>query len=351
MSLKKHFSQKPVWEWDDPKIKLRQPDAIRFYSDVLSDDIEFYYFIQYFFFKQWNALKEYANQKGILFIGDIPMYPSPDSVDVWANRSIFKVDDSLRPYKAAGVPPDIYSETGQLWGNPVYDWNVLKQENYKWWIWRIRHTLNTADVIRIDHFRAFQDYWEVPGNDTTALNGMWVLGPRMDLFKAIKAEFGEIPIIAEDLGIIDDSVRELLAQTGFPGMNVLIFGLNTEDDSTHLPHNWKVNSVGYTSTHDSETFCHAVKKASAADKDFALSYIHYSPEKESLGFAAVRTAWASTAQISMAMITDLLSLEEEGRINTPSTLGGNWNWRLKPGQLSEEMLLTFANLTKLYKRI
>lgn len=351
MSLKKHFSQKPVWEWDDPKIKLRQPDAIRFYSDVLSDDIEFYYFIQYFFFKQWNALKEYANQKGILFIGDIPMYPSPDSVDVWANRSIFKVDDSLRPYKAAGVPPDIYSETGQLWGNPVYDWNVIKQENYKWWIWRIRHTLNTADVIRIDHFRAFQDYWEVPGNDTTALNGMWVPGPRMDLFKAIKAEFGEIPIIAEDLGIIDDSVRELLAQTGFPGMNVLIFGLNAEDDSTHLPHNWKVNSVGYTSTHDSETFCHAVKKASAADKDFALSYFHYSPEKESLGFAAVRTAWASTAQISMAMITDLLSLEEEGRINTPSTLGGNWNWRLKPGQLSEEILLTLANLTKLYKRI
>lgn len=351
MALKKHFSQKPMWEWDDAEIKKRTPEALTYYSQLLKDDIEFYYFIQYFFFKQWSKLKAYANSKGILFIGDIPMYPSPDSCDVWANRSLFKVDETLHSYKVAGVPPDIYSETGQLWGNPVYDWDVHKNQNYKWWIWRIQHTLDIADIIRIDHFRAFQDYWEIPGKDDTALNGKWIPGPRMELFNAIKDALGDIPIIAEDLGIIDDSVRELLTEAGFPGMNVLIFGLNAHEDSTHLIHNWKQNSIGYTSTHDSETFCHAVKKASEEDKKFTLDYINYNPEKESLGFSAIRAVWSSTSVITMTMVTDLLSLEEEGRINTPSTLGGNWDWRMKPSALSEETLKKLARLTEVYKRI
>ena len=351
MAIKSHFSEKPMWEWDDSEIKRRTPEAMRRYYQLLKEDIEYYYFIQYFFFKQWYALKKYANENGILFIGDIPMYPSPDSADVWAHRHLFKIDENLVYEKVAGVPPDMYSATGQLWGNPVYNWEMHRQENFKWWISRIRYQLQLSDVIRIDHFRAFQDYWEIPGNEKTALNGKWVAGPRMELINAIKKELGDdVPIIAEDLGIITDDVRKLLQDTGFPGMNVIIFGINENDDSTHLPHNYKINSVGYTSTHDSETFCEAVKKASEANKDFILDYMNYNPEKESLGMSAIRTVWASSARIAMTMVSDILSLGEEGRINTPSTIGGNWNYRLKPGQLTDELLKTLKRITILYKR-
>lgn len=350
MSLKYHFSQKPMWQWDDAEIKKRTPDAMQKYSELLKEDIGFFYFIQYLFFKQWKNLKKYANGKGILFIGDIPMYPSPDSADVWANRHLFKVAENLVCKKVAGVPPDMYSETGQLWGNPVYDWEVHKAEGYNWWINRIKHLLDVSDVIRIDHFRAFQDYWEIPGGDETALNGKWVPGPRMELITAIKNALGDVPIIAEDLGIITDSVRELLKETGYPGMNVIIFGINKYDDSTHLPHNWVKNSVGYTSTHDSEPFVFAVEKADPTNRDFILDYISFNPEKESLGMAAIRTVWASTAKIAMTMVADILSLGGEGRINTPSTLGGNWSWRLKPEALTDEMLYKLDKLTKLYKR-
>lgn len=350
MAIKSHFSEKPMWEWDDPEIKRRTPEAMRRYYQLLKEDIEYYYFIQYFFFKQWYALKKYANENGILFIGDIPMYPSPDSADVWAHRNLFKVDENLIRKKVAGVPPDMYSATGQLWGNPVYDWDVHKAEGYKWWLKRIEHLLDVSDVIRIDHFRALQDYWEIPGDEDTALNGKWVPGPRMHLINAIRNSLGDVPIIAEDLGIITDDVRKLLQDTGFPGMNVLIFGINENDDSTHLPHNYKINSVGYTSTHDSETFCEAVTKASENNKDFILDYMNYNPEKESLGMSAIRTIWASSARIAMTMVSDILSLGEEGRINTPSTIGGNWNYRLKPGQLTDELLKALKRITILYKR-
>lgn len=350
MAVKKHFSNKPMWDWDDKEIKKRTPKAMAYYSKLLKEDIEFYYFIQYLFFQQWNSLKEYANQKGILFIGDIPMYPSPDSCDVWANRHLFKVDEDLKCYKVAGVPPDIYSKTGQLWGNPIYKWDVHQKDGFSWWLWRIEHTLDMADVIRIDHFRAFQDYWEILGTDKTALNGRWVPGPRMALFEAIKKRFGDIPIIAEDLGIIGDDVRELLLESGYPGMNVLIFGLNPYDDSTHKPHNYKINSVAYTSTHDSETFCHAMKNLSDMERVLMKQYLNYNKTEETLGFAGIRNTWASCSIIAMTMVSDLLSLEEEGRINTPSTLGGNWDWRLKPGELTTSILADLEHLTWLYKR-
>lgn len=276
MSLKSHFSQKPMWDWDDTDIKKRTPKSLETYSLLLKEEIDFYCFIQYFFFKQWKQLKHYANENGILFIGDIPMYPSPDSADVWANRNLFKVGEDLVCEKVAGVPPDMYSETGQLWGNPIYDWEVHKKEGYRWWIERIKHMLDVTDVIRIDHFRAFQDYWEISGNEDTALNGEWVPGPRMEIFETIRKALGDVPIIAEDLGIITDEVRELLAESGYPGMNVIIFGINGTDDSTHLPHNYCMNSVAYTSTHDSETFTFAVQNANDTDKNFILEYINYS---------------------------------------------------------------------------
>ena len=350
MSLKMHFSQKPMWEWDNAEIKRHSPEAIVKYSELLKNDIEFYYFVQYFFFKQWRALKTYANKKNILFIGDIPMYPSPDSADVWAHRNLFKVDENLIRKKVAGVPPDMYSATGQLWGNPVYDWDVHKAEGYKWWLKRIEHLLDVSDVIRIDHFRALQDYWEIPGDEDTALNGKWVPGPRMHLINAIRNSLGDVPIIAEDLGIITDDVRELLKESGYPGMNVIVFGTSENDDSTHMPHNWHINSVGYTSTHDSEPFCEAFEEASADDKSFILEYMNYNPQKETLGMAAVRTVWASTTRIAMAMASDLLSLGKEGRINLPSTLGGNWSWRMKPGEMTDDILERLRKLTRLYKR-
>lgn len=351
MSLKKYFHQKPVWEWDDADIQKRKPESINHYSVLLKEDINFYIFMQYLFFKQWNKLKGYANSKGILFIGDIPMYPSPDSCDVWVNPKLFKVDETIRPSGIAGVPPDYYSATGQMWGNPTYDWEVHKKQHYSWWIWRIRHTLNMSDVIRIDHFRAFQDYWEIPFGEETAINGKWCPGPRMDFFNAVKSVLGDIPIIAEDLGIIDDSVRELLEETGYPGMGVMIFSLRANEDNLHMPHNWKVNSVGYTSTHDSETFCEAVNELlDDNDREFALEYINAN-SAESLGFSAIRTAFASPANIAMVMAADLLSLGSEGRINTPSTIGGNWNWRAKPDAFTEELAEKLYHLTKVYKRL
>lgn len=351
MAVRNYFGKKAIWEWNDSHIRRHEPKAVNQYTNLLKVDIEFYIFVQYLFFKQWNELKEYANKKGILFIGDIPMYPSPNSSDIWSNSKLFKVDEKIRPSGIAGVPPDYYSSTGQLWGNPVYDWNVHEKDNYSWWIWRIRHTLDMADVIRIDHFRAFQDYWEVPSGEKTAINGKWYPGPRMKLFKAIKENLGDIPIIAEDLGDIDESVRELLKETGYPGMGVMIFALRANEDNLHMPHNWKQNSIGYTATHDSETFCQAVSELNEEDKEFALEYVNAN-DSESLGFSAIRTAFASSSNIVMVMAADILSLDSEGRINVPGTVGEhNWSWRAPVGAFDEEIANKLRKLTCIYKRI
>lgn len=351
MALKNHFKDKPVWDWDDEAIKSREEQAMRYYSKMLKEDIDFYTFVQYLFFKQWDELKKYANNMGIQFIGDIPMYPSPDSSDVWASPALFKVDEILRPSGIAGVPPDYYSETGQVWGNPVYNWEAHKKRDYEWWVWRIKYTLKVADIIRIDHFRAFQEYFEIPAGEETAINGKWQPGPRMEVFEAIKKELGDVPIIAEDLGIIDDSVRELLEESGYPGMAVMIFGLRAHEDNLHMPHNWKVNSVGYTSTHDSETFCQSVNELLYYDdKMFALDYINHHTD-DSLGFSAIRTAFASPASIAMVMAADLLSLGSEGRINVPSTIGDNWSWRALPGSFTDELAERLRKVTMTYKRL
>lgn len=351
MSLKDYFNQKPVWLWDDELAKSRDPETLEKYSQLLSDEIDFYMFIQYLFFDQWTKLKSYTNSLGIEIIGDIPIYPSPDSCDVWVNPHLFKVDKNLLATGIAGVPPDCYSETGQLWGNPVYDWSVHKAQNFSWWIWRIKHTLKISDVIRIDHFRALQDYWEIPAGEKTALNGKWIPGPRMDFFDAIKKELGDIPIIAEDLGIITDSVRDFLKQTGYPGMKVMIFGLQSNEDNIHLPHNWSVNTIGYTSTHDSETFTHMVsEKLSDEDWGFTLNYLNTSSDTE-IGFSAIRAAFASPASVVMFPIQDLFSIAAEGRINTPSTINSkNWSWRLNPNLLTDSVAEKLFILTKTYKR-
>lgn len=358
MALKNHFGQKPVWEWDDPSIIRREEDAIQHYKELLIGDIEFYIFIQYLFFKQWKELKAYANENGIRFIGDIPMYPSPDSCDVWCDPQYFKVDKNLKPTWIAGVPPDDFSEDGQVWGNPVYDWDALKEGNYSWWIWRIYHTLDTADIIRIDHFRAFQDYFQIPAGEDTAKNGIWMPGPGMDFFDAMKDKFGELPFILEDLGIITDSVRNLRAQTGLPGMRVMVFGFRANEDNEHMPHNWEADSIAYTSTHDSETVAQAINELSDEDYAFALNYINYWPIPDldnqgnnTISFSAIRSAMASHANIVIVAMPDLLSLGEEGRINTPSTIGDhNWTWRIAPDSLEGKLASDFRQLTETFKR-
>lgn len=348
IAIKKHFQEKPLWEWPDVSIKRRESDAILYYFNKLSDDVDFFIFIQFLFFRQWNELKDYANSKDIQIIGDIPIYPSADSTDVWVNPKFFNVDENLLPSGIAGVPPDLYSKTGQMWGNPTYKWEVHKADGFAWWIERIRNTLEFADIIRIDHFRGLCDYWEIPQGETTALNGKWLPGPKMALFDAIKKELGDIPIIAEDLGIITDEVREFLKESGYPGMRVMIFGLSPYEDNMYLPHNWEVNSIGYTSTHDSETFQQKVSELPERDKKFALEYIR--ANSPLLGLSAIQSTFASPAKVVIIPIQDLLSLGKEGRINVPSTIGDNWNWRLQENQLTDEVASTLHRITKTFKR-
>ncbi len=329
MSLKNHFDKKAVWDWDDEAIRRRDPEAVQRYAHELKRSIDFYVFIQYLFFDQWTRLRAYANEKDIQIIGDIPIYVSPDSCDVWAHPEMFKVDHDLRPHGVAGVPPDYYSETGQLWGNPTYNWKVIEEDGYKWWIWRVRRNLALFDVTRIDHFRGFHAYWEVPAGEETAIRGKWVKGPRMKLFKAIREELGDVPIIAEDLGDIDEPVRKFLKKSGYPGMRVMIFGLRADEANDHIPFNWPKNCVGYTSTHDSETICEQIEdKCTEADRKFAYEYLRTS-DREPLGWSAIRTAFESPAVIAMTTMQDVLSLGADARMNTPSTLGGNWSWRVR----------------------
>lgn len=347
MAIKEHFQGIPLWEWPD-SIKKRKSDSMFYYLDKLSDK-DFYIFVQFLFFRQWNKLKDYANQKGIQIIGDLPIYPSADSSDVWVNPELFQVDENLLPSGIAGVPPDLYSETGQMWGNPTYNWDAHRVDGFSWWIERIKNTRAFADVIRIDHFRGLYDYWEIPQGETTALNGRWLPGPKMELFDAIKKELGDIPIVAEDLGIITDEVREFLKESGYPGMRVIIFGLSADEDNMYLPHNWEVNSVGYTSTHDSETFQQKMSELPEVDREFALDYI--GSNSPLLGLSAIRSAVASPARVVIIPIQDLLSLGKEGRMNIPSTVGDwNWSWRLKENQLTDELAKGLYRITKTFKR-
>ena len=350
MSLKEHFNQKPIYEWDNVSIIRRTSDSIMHFSKFLEDEINFYVFVQYLFFEQWHNLKKYANSKNVLIIGDIPMYPSPDSSDIWVNPKVFKVDSNIKPIWIAGVPPDYYSEDGQVWGNPVYDWDYLKSTNYEWWIWRIKKNLELFDIIRIDHFRAFQDYFQIKFGESTARNGVWLPGPRMDFFNTLTDELGKIPIVAEDLGIIDDSVRELLTASGYPGMNVMVYGFRAYENNTHIPHNWKSNSVSYTSTHDSETVAQAINELSEADRDFALNYIFSNPT-ETFSFSAIRTAYASPSNVVIVPMSDVLSLGISGRINSPSTVGCNWSLRLEPDSFNSELAKKLHKLAVTYKRI
>ena len=348
ISLKNHFNGLPWNEWAHD-IKNREHGAMEHYKNELADDIEYHNFIQFLFFKQWGDVKRYANENGIKIIGDIPIFVAADSSDAWANPEIFLFDEERKPVKVAGVPPDYFSATGQLWGNPLYNWQKLKETNYSWWVERVRANLSTCDIIRIDHFRGFEAYWAVPYGDDTAINGQWEPGPGIDLFNAIKSQLGELPIIAEDLGLMTQGVIDLREATGFPGMKILGFAFDSGEENDYLPHTYTKNCVVYTGTHDNDTLIGWFQKAKEEDRQFARDYLNSRSDDE-IHWNAIRGAWSSVANMAISPVQDFLGLGSEARINTPGVAAGNWQWRLKHGVLTDELADRIAKLTKIYSR-
>ncbi len=339
-----------LWEED---IRLRKPDAMVSYRNHLMDDVNFYQFLQYEFACQWEKLKKYANEKGIQIIGDIPIYVALDSADAWAAPSLFQLDAKGNPIRVAGCPPDAFSKTGQLWGNPLYDWEQHKKQKFAWWTERIQRCFQWYDVVRIDHFRGFDEYYAIPYGDKTAEKGKWMPGPGMELFRTLKKELGELPIIAEDLGFLTDSVRELLEDTGYPGMKIMQFAFDSREDSDYLPYRYERNSVVYTGTHDNSTTYSWWGELHKEDKSVALRYLNRGPltSRKKLTWELICLAMASVSDLCIIPMQDYLCLPDSARINTPSTLGGNWQWRMKRGAFQDKLCEKIRRMTKLYGRI
>jgi 4-alpha-glucanotransferase len=351
MVLKKHFNDQPWERWDED-IKRRSPEAMSFYRDRYQDDILYFQFIQYIAYTQWNSLKSYANRQGIAIIGDIPIYAAADSADTWSNApsGIFQYSSNLTPVCVAGCPPDYFSSDGQYWGNTVYDWQKNKETGYDWWLRRIENSLSNFDWVRIDHFRGFESYWEVPYGSPTAASGSWKPGPGMDFIETLRHSLGNVRIIAEDLGYMTDGVKIFLRKSGFPGMKVLGFAFDSLGDNDHLPHNYDRNCIVYTGTHDNDTALGWFFHAGEAQKDFAKRYLNLN-ENEGFHWGMIRGVQSSTAVLAVVPMQDYLGLGSEGRMNTPSTLGGtNWQWRMKAGADSYELAQRIAAMTALYSR-
>lgn len=349
MAVKENNNLAPFWTWPH-ELRCRDGEALKKASDDYAERVSFWKFIQYTFFRQWNKLRRYADRNGISIIGDMPFYVALDSADVWANPDIFQLDQNGDPTGVAGVPPDYFSSTGQLWGNPLYDWAALKKENYSWWIKRLKSALLNCDLLRIDHFRAFDTYCHIPAGDKNAVNGQWKNGPGIDFWNEVKKELGEVHIIAEDLGEIFDSTRELLKATGFPGMRVLQFGFNDKgEDNDHLPHRYPPNCVAYTGTHDNSTamqWCRTADKAS-----LAMARRYCRPNYfEKMNRPMIRTLYASSAGLVIIPMQDVLGLGVEARMNVPATLGGNWIWRMKKGADSPKLAGILSDYAGSYMR-
>lgn len=346
----KQENQHHEWTKWPKELKLREKEALAQAKKRLHAQVEFHIFLQYEFFKQWQALKKYAHQKGVYVIGDVPIYVAMDSSDTWANRDIFQMNEEGYPTEVSGCPPDSFSADGQLWGNPLYNWEKLKANEYDWWMKRIQASFEMADVLRIDHFRGFESYYAIPYGDTTARNGRWRRGPNFDFIDAIHKAFPNQNIIAEDLGFLTPQVKELLRYSGYPGMKVLQFAFDTREDGDYLPHNYERNCVVYTGTHDNDTLCGWLKNAFKDDIEHARHYLAIEKNQKEQHWCFIRAALASVADLAVIPIQDYLGLGEEARINTPSTIGQNWKWRMKSQQLSDELAARIADQTKLYGR-
>ena len=349
-AIKSSFSGKSWLQWPED-IRLRKPEALLRYENDLQDEIRFYEYVQFLFYTQWKELKTYINQAGIKIIGDIPIYVAMDSADTWANTEIFLFDERKKPTAQAGVPPDGFSKTGQLWGNPLYNWEQLKKTNYDWWRKRISHQRKLYDTLRIDHFRGFDSFYQVGIAEETAENGKWVKGPGIDFFNTLKKELELMDIIAEDLGYLTESVRTLLKETGFPGMKILQFAFDSREESDYLPHTYPRNCVVYTGTHDNDTTRSWFETVNRRDKKYALSYLgHKRLSGNEKSFAFIRLAMASVANLCVIPVQDYLALGGEARINTPSTLGENWKWRLKKKEFNKRLAKQINKMTALYGR-
>jgi 4-alpha-glucanotransferase len=339
--------------WPEP-IARREPSAVGEWSSRLSGDpseTEFYAYMQWQFFRQWRALKDYANERDIQIIGDIPIFVAYDSADVWANREIFELDQHGSPTVVAGVPPDYFSATGQLWGNPLYRWEVLKGRGYDWWIERFRTTLTLVDIARIDHFRGFAAYWAVPAGEETAVNGRWVPAPGRELFVAVRQALGGLPIIAEDLGVITPDVEELRDELGFPGMKVLQFAFGGDPDDPYLPHNYRRRCVVYTGTHDNDTTRGWWRALPANDQHNARVYTARDVTEQTVSWDFIRLALASVAEIAIVPMQDVLALGNEGRMNTPGQPGGNRTWRYTPEMLTVDLAERLRDISRIYGRV
>ena len=338
-------------EWEEP-LKNKESQAIENAKAELSRQIAFYKFQQYEFDRQWKRLRSYANENGIEIIGDIPIYVAFDSADTWSAPEMFRFNDALEPIDVAGCPPDGFSQTGQLWGNPLYDWEYHKKTGYDWWIRRIEHCFRLYDVVRIDHFRGFDEYYAVPYGEKTAVHGKWMPGPGIELFRTLEEKIGRKRIIAEDLGFLTPSVIQLLKESGFPGMKVLQFAFDSREDSNYLPHTYTRNCVVYTGTHDNDTTKGWYHTAAGSTRQFAKEYM-YKPrlDEDTLAGDFIAMAMGSAADLCIVPMQDYLGLGSDARINTPSTLGGNWEWRMKPGEPDEGTVREMERMTKIYGRL
>ena len=353
MAIKDNKSGKSYLEWEDA-IRLRSPEAMVSYRNRLLEDVNFYQFVQYEFYTQWAALKKYANDKGISIIGDIPIYVALDSADTWANPWLFKLDEKNCPTQVAGCPPDGFSATGQLWGNPLYNWEVHRNSGYEWWIKRIANCFRLYDVVRIDHFRGFDEYYAIPYGDATAENGWWEKGPGIDLFRAISASLGDREIIAEDLGYMTDSVKRLVEESGYPNMKVIEFAFDERDTgnaSDYLPHNYPRNCVVYTGTHDNETLLSWLEDITPAERRQVRKYLNnFKDSGKELCDDLICLVMQSVANLCIVPMQDYLGLDNSARMNQPSTLGKNWKWRLKEGQFTAELQKEMLELATRYGR-
>lgn len=351
MAIKEHFDNLAWTEWPDEAIRRREPASLASYREKLADKLTYHRVTQYLFFKQWLRLKAYANEHHIEIVGDMPIYVAADSADVWAQPHFFKTDAVGKPTCVAGCPPDEFSETGQLWGNPIYDWEAMDKDGYAWWIERLRESFKIYDIVRIDHFRGFESYWEVPAGSETSASGKWVKGPDYKLFAAVKEALGDLNIIAEDLGFMTDEVIELRERTGFPGMKILQFAFNPDDESIDSPHLAPNNSVMYTGTHDNNTVLGWYKdEIDDATRQYMAQYTNRK-EYETVPHAMLRTIFASVSFMAIATVQDLLELDSAARMNYPSTIGGNWTWRMTAEELNPIVEGELYSLTKTYRRM
>ena len=347
MAIKESFGYQSFIHWDED-IKKGEKAAREKYRTELQDSIRYYTVTQYFFFKQWLALKEYANDKGVKIIGDMPIYVSADSVEMWTMPELFKVDENNEPLYVAGCPADDFSPTGQLWGNPIYDWEKHKEQGFSWWIYRVQESFKIYDVLRIDHFKGFSDFWQIDKDAENAVNGTWEAGPGIELFQKIKEQLGDLPIIAENLGFIDEKAEKLLDDSGYPGMKILQFAF-PGDDNLDRPHHYTQNSVAYTGTHDNDVVNGWYEKLSESEQELVSEYLNRRND-ETITEAMIRGIYSSVSDYAIVTMQDLLDKDATSRMNVPSTVGGNWEWRMLAEDLTEERKEFLKNITVRYSR-